>query len=251
MTTRDRILQIAEQLLQLTPFQLTLIESIITQLAGPHTFNRLAASDLITDDVLAYLGDALRIHHALSRETLSKDRFEYALERALNMAGRNAQLSRRGHPGHDLTLDGVPISLKTQSDAGIKEDSLHISKFMELGKGDWILPLLRDRFLAHMANYERILQLRCLKQGPHIYLYELVEIPKPLLEEATTAQLVVAQASRQNPKPGYGHVYDSEGQIKFSLYFDGGTERKLQIKAIRKVLCTRHAIWEFSSTPLT
>ena len=35
--------------------------------------------------------------------------------------------------------------------------------------------------------------------------------------------------------------------MKYQLYFDGGTERKLQIKNLRKDLCTVHATWVFAS----
>jgi type II restriction enzyme len=127
---------------------------------------------------------------------------------------------------------------------------LHISKFMELGRGPWELPLLRDLFLEHMRSYQRILQFRCLKPGPTSYLYELVEIPKSLLLEGAGAELVIQAKSRQTPKPGYGYVRDAEKNLKFALYFDGGTERKLQIKAIRKELCTVHATWRFESAAL-
>ena len=121
---------------------------------------------------------------------------------------------------------------------------------MELGRGEWQLPLLRDLFLEHMQNYERVLQFRCLGQGPEHYLYELVEIPKALLEGGRNARLEMRDESRQNPKPGYGYVYDSTGQLAFSLYFDGGTERTLQIKGIRKDLCVVHATWSFQSASL-
>ena len=182
---------------------------------------------------------------------MSKDRFEFAFERSLNRAGIQAQLvENRTNRGHDMTIRGVPVSLKTQADTAIRVDSLHISKFMELGKGPWGLPLLRDMFLVHMHSYERILQFRCLVQGPKDYLYELVEIPKKLLMEAATAQLVIQANSRQTPKPGYGYVFGADGKLKFALYFDGGTERKLQIKTVNKALCTIHATWRFDSAPL-
>jgi type II restriction enzyme len=104
-------------------------------------------------------------------------------------------------------------------------------------------------YIQHMKSYERIFQFRQLQPGPESYLYELVEIPKSLLLEGKSAQLVIQTHSRQTPKPGYGYVYDTEGKIKFALYFDGGTERKLQIKKIRKELCIVHATWRFDSTP--
>jgi type II restriction enzyme len=242
---------LAQALIELTPSQLDWVGAVIRKFHLPRESHRKEDSDLVTLAVLEMLGDALRIHHAFSRQALSKDRFEFALERSLNRAGIQAELvENRTNRGHDITIRGVPVSLKTQADAGIRVDSLHISKFMELGKGPWELPLLRDMFLEHMRSYKRILQFRCLAPGPTSYLYELVEIPKRLLMEGATAELVTQAGSRQTPKPGYGYVYDAEKNLKFALYFDGGTERKLQIKAIRKELCTVHATWRFDSAPL-
>ena len=68
--------------------------------------------------------------------------------------------------------------------------------------------------------------------------------------EAADCRLVTQDNSRQNPKPGYGYVEDDDGVLKYALYFDGGTERKLQIKGLRKDLCFVHATWTFKSTAL-
>jgi hypothetical protein len=125
---------------------------------------------------------------------------------------------------------------------------------MELGKGDWSnkpeqLKGLRDQFLKHMKNYERIVSLRAMSRirvGKTYWHYELVEIPKALLEEAANGELKMQMDSRQNPKPGYCTVRDERGNLKFALYFDGGGERKLQIKDLKKSLCIVHAEWDFS-----
>jgi type II restriction enzyme len=220
MTTgQDSCITPNPDLSALTPSQIEWVAAVVRQFSLQHEFWRKEGSDLVTPGVLEMFGDALRIHHAFSRQALSKDRFEFALESSLNRAGIRAELVlNRTNRGHDITIAGVPVSLKTQADKSIRKDSLHISKFMELGKGAW-------------------------------ELYELVEIPKSLLLEGKNAQLVIQTRSRQNPKPGYGFVYDVEGKIKFALYFDGGTERKLQIKKIRKDLCVVHATWRFDSTP--
>lgn len=121
---------------------------------------------------------------------------------------------------------------------------------MELGRGAWELAALRDLFLKHLGNYERIFTLRCLNRGPLRYEYELVEIPKPLLLQSQAAKLSIQTQSRQTPQPGYGHVEDATGRPLYSLYFDGGTERKLQIKGLSKSLCRVHATWIFDSAPL-
>ena len=122
----------------LTRSQIDWVSAVVRQFQLPYEFHRNESSDFITPGVLNMLGDALRIHHAFSRQALSKDRFEFALERSLNRAGIQAELvGNRTNRGHDITINGVPVSLKTQADASIRTDFLHISKFMELGKGAW------------------------------------------------------------------------------------------------------------------
>lgn len=235
----------------LTDSQRRLIEANIQAFSAPRTFWRKPDSDLITETVLVRLGDRLQAHHATSRQALSKDRFEFALEAALNDAGIPAQLvSSRTHRGHDLSIANTPVSLKTEAAAHIREDIIHVSKWMELGKGEWQLANLRDLFLAHLAGYERIFTLRCLAANSADIHYELVEIPKALLLEASGCELEIREDSRQNPKPGYGTVRDTEGQVKYTLYFAGGSERKLQIKQLRKDLCIVHATWHFLSPSL-
>lgn len=251
MHTQEDIFRLAGQLEQLSPSQRQWVEAVIKQFRLPHNFNRNVLSDLISDGVLNGLGDALRIHHAFSRQALSKDRFEFALERVLRAAGLRAELaSSRTNRGHDITIGAQRFSLKTEAAGNIKPTHLHISKFMELGRGEWVLYKLRDLFLEHMTGYDRILQFRCLGQGPSTFVYELVEIPKALFMESSKAQLEVRTESAQNPKPGYGYVYDPVGNLRYALYFDGGSERKLQIKHIRKDLCIVHATWAFESASL-
>jgi type II restriction enzyme len=121
---------------------------------------------------------------------------------------------------------------------------------MELGRGEWDLTLQRQKFLDHLNSYQRIFTLRCLKQVSAKFHYELVEIPKSLLLEAAKSELQIQESSTQNPKPGYGYVYDKNRNLKFALYFDGGTERKLQIKHLDKSLCIVHASWVFDSKSL-
>lgn len=235
-------------LLRLTPAQQEWIKSVIYAFESECEFHRLPQSDIVTDAVLATLGDRLISHHAISRQALSKDRFEFAFEAALNAAGIPAHLeTSRTNRGHDITICGVPVSLKTEAAKAIKDDFIHVSKWMELGRGKWQLNSLLDLFLEHMQSYDRIFTLRRLKNADDILRYELVEIPKSLLLEAKDCKLELRKKSTQNPKPGYGYVRDDSGSLKYSLYFDAGSERKLQIKHLRKSLCIVHASWTFKS----
>ena len=121
---------------ELTAGQLHWIQRVVAVFSAEHRFV-LSNSDLFDQITLQNFGDAMRVHHSFSAEPFSKDKFEYVLVKVLNMSGHNASLSPKGNPGHDATVDGVRLSLKTQADKSIKENVFWTSKFMELGKGHW------------------------------------------------------------------------------------------------------------------
>jgi Type II site-specific deoxyribonuclease len=250
----ERIRSLAAALNEISDSQLEWTEAVIAQFHIKPGVKRNPESNLVTACVAEEFADALQIHHCLSTEALSKDKFEYALERIMNRCGIPAKLANKGNPGHDITLQGVPYSLKTQANKGIKAGFLHISKFMELGKGAWLveedLKGLRDRFFVHMKSYDRILQLRRLIDTVEVQRYELVEVPKALLSKAQDAECKLITASNQNPKPGRCSVIEN-GVLLFELYFDGGTERKLQIRSLDKRNCIVHAEWDIHRKPLS
>ena len=246
---RERIKKLEAILERLSAGQLFWLEKIINVFDVPGQYE-IAHSDIITADVLHDFGDALKIHHAFSIEPFSKDKFEYVLEQVLRSRQVDAALAPTGNPGHDITIRNQRISLKTQADRNIRSEEIWISKFMELGGGTWgsnpnDLVGLRDQFLRHLEKYDRILTLRALSKVPD-WRYELVEIPKSIFERASLGRLEMMTSSRQSPKPGYCYVSDSKGAPMYQLYFDGGGERKLQVKKLLKSLCTVHATWAFS-----
>lgn len=214
-------------------------------------------SDFASGEFSRLFGDVLVVHHVLSSDSFTKDKFEHAMVDVLNKTGLwTADIAPRGNPGHDITVDEERWSLKTQADRSIKRDRIHISKFMELGKGAWAtegdLENLRAAMFRHMAGYDRIFTLRCLsaaRLSPRQAgrEYELVEIPKNLLQATAGFPCVMNHESGQNPKPGYCRVPDREGNILLELYFDGGTERKLQVRKLLKKACIVHASWCFSA----
>jgi type II restriction enzyme len=233
---------------ELTAGQLQWLQRVVQVFSADHVF-RLSESNIFDETTLQNFGDAIRVHHSFSSEPFSKDKFEYVLVKVLKMSGHTATLAPKGNPGHDATTNGVKLSLKTQADKGIKEDILWISKFMELGKGNWgdnpaDLIGLRQQFLEHLKAYDRILTLRTLSKAPK-WKYELVEIPKRFLMKAGEGDLKMMEDSKQYPKPGYCYVRNNVGELLFELYFDGGSERKLQIKNLSKSYCSVHATWEF------
>jgi hypothetical protein len=244
MNSDFEITNIIDDLAKLTPEQRKIIISTIQAFNKKHDYWCNPESDIVNQGFLKNFGNELLAYHVLSKQALAKDRFEFAFEKSLNESGFNAKLAEsRTNRGHDITVNGVPFSLKTEAAKNIVLDKIHISKWMELGKGEWELNKLLSLFLEHMTNYDRIFMLRCLNKTEEKFEYELVEIPKNLLLESKSCSLEIQTKSKQSPQPGYGYVYDENENLKFSLYFDGGSERKLQIKKIRKDLCIIHARW--------
>lgn len=253
MTSEDRLTRLLGAIKGLTPMQLERVDVFVRALTEPPvcTFT----GDEFGKDFAYAFNDRLRFHHQTSVEPFTKDKFEYAMVATLNSLGRKAEKAPKGNPGHDLTVDGERWSLKTQADAGIKRGFLWISKFMELGKGQWVtdadLHALLKQFVNHLAAYDRIFSLRCFRTPllpPLVeYEYELVEIPKALLMRAQTGVLYYVAKTKQSPKPAYCTVTE-KGATLFRLYFDAGSERKLQVKDLDKSRCTVHATWKISVT---
>lgn len=253
MDTKKHLFQLPEEVASLTASQKAWIHAFVQQFKMPHTFTRNKSSDLVTDLVLENIGDLLRIHHAMSKRSLSKAPFEYAFEKALQLSGQPARLADSAtNPGYDMTIGKTRVSLKTEAAKNVKENALHVSKWMEMGKGEWDPPNVQlPRFLKHMQGYDRILSLRCLVQTGKHYWYELVEIPHALMMEAAKGTMTRAEKTKQETFPWYCHVPDGRGGYKYSLYFDAGSERKLQVKNLLKSHCVVHATWRFESFQLT
>lgn len=250
--TKERIEKIKEYINELTPLQLDTIENILVQLREPIGIE-VYDDSFFSQSVAETFGDYLKIHHCISYSPFEKDKFEYTIAESFLQNGIFAECAAKGNPGEDITIGEERFSLKTQADKKIKPSIIHISKYMELGKGKWEteedLYSLRNRFIEHLSNYERILILRCLSRHPEWH-YELVEIPKDLLllSQNGCFKIEMRYGSRQNPKPGYCHVYNNsmDKNLIYELYFDGGTERKLQIKKLKKSLCKVIAEWSFT-----
>jgi hypothetical protein len=252
----ERLDRISSTIYQLSDAQVLWIDEMVEQFSKPYKFT-LVSSDFFNQKLVDDFGDTLRVHHCFSKQAFGKDKFEYILERLCPMNGMAAELASTGNPGYDIKIIDEKISLKTEGAKTINKDKLHISKFMELGKDDWEdkiehLEALRDRFLARVNSCDRVFVLRALyknKNWPHknTWLYELVEIPNQILLLASGGRLEFSASSKQKgAKPGNCYVEDGKRKL-FNLYFDGGSERKLQVKNLDKNLCKVHATWLFTS----
>jgi hypothetical protein len=249
-----------------TAVQLAVLESASNALNTLHNFelNELIPKQfrVLTEESASFLGMQMKLHHAFTTSAFSKFAFEHGLFEGVRYSGGVAELARQGNPGYDIAIAGEKFALKTEAAKNSNINSVHISKWMELGKNaTWgnlekfdlgkekVLIELAGEFVKHLGGYDRILVLRHLsgkKVGSSFSrYYELIEIPKEILLECLNGRFELKMESRQFPKPGYCYVTNKYGNPIFSLYFDGGGERKLQIKHLDKSVCIKHASWEF------
>ena len=250
----EQVQTLVPDLAKLTSDQYAWIQQLVRSMILPLNSKRSPESDVTTDDKsmgLFFL--YLVTHHTLSSEPFKKEKFEYAVEKIMGVLGRTASRpASRTNPGLDLTVNGQRWSFKSEAHRGVKPESIWISKWMELGKGKWgddenDLRSLCELFLHHLEGYDRIFILRCLTpEDPIEHHYEMLEIPKDILKLSKSGAFTMMQSSRQSPKPGYCRVSDAAG-LMYELYFDGGTERKLQVKKLRRDLCGFHAEWNFQT----
>jgi len=210
------------------------------------------ASDLISEHALRTIADHLLLHRTIysDKNPIKGEAFEFLLTKAVSDPDHQIDYAdSRTNPAWDLRLGDVRLSLKTEASKTIKDHIIHISKWMELGKGEWNLEDLLQQFITNINMCDRFLILRFFgnKTNNPKSKYELVEIPKEVLLGAQKCKPETIESSNQTPKPGRGIVYDHDGNEAFHLYFDGGTERKLQLKNLRKDLCRIHAVWQIGA----
>lgn len=94
--------------------QLALLASIVETFKSPTESFRNLTSNVASEDFLVAFGDILKLHHTLSDDYLDKHRFEASVERVCRALDIPASRPTRNNPGHDITVSGVPWSLKTQ-----------------------------------------------------------------------------------------------------------------------------------------
>ena len=259
MIPLDEAQKLIPEISKLTDDQFVWVSLLVRSMAVPFNSERNPKSDVITSDrALGLFFLYLVTHHTLSVEPFKKEKFEYALQRIMEELGFEcSRPTSRTNPGLDLIVQKQRWSLKSEAHSGIRKESIWVSKWMELGKHDWgsdpeDLKIQCQRFINHLQGYDRIFMLRCLTpDDPIVHHYELLELPHELLLHAMNGEFeMMVNSSQKNAKPGYCRVKDQSGTQIYQLYFDGGNERKLQVKGLRRDACFFHAQWKFSSLPI-
>ena len=186
-----------------------------------------------------YLAKRLQLHHCISDEPFKKESFEYLLVDCFARRGIHAKRnSDPTYPGQDIIVNGENWSCKTETSSKIKPSHINITKFMECAwqkdfskKEDYIKTAI-PRIINHLSKYETILTMRYFQNRD----YEIVEIPKSLIE-------VARQCDLQNMGDFTGRrgitIYCEGDRKGMKIVFDGSDD-KIKISSIPVSKCIKH-----------
>lgn len=208
---------------------------------------RLISDGFVSARHICHLGETFARLQALTGAPVTKTAFENTLHLAFEDCGSDVSMpAGRTNPGHDITIDGVRISLKTEAARSIRRGSITISKLMEAawskgftGPADACVGV--RKIMAHLANYERIMVLRAFAEGDHIS-YELVEIPHGILAAVSALRPTDFSALTKSGRTRAKVRGPLSDDAYFTLVFDG-SDNKVTVRGLRMDLCLVHATW--------
>lgn len=249
--------QLIQVVTNLDPVQVELLTEVATVMMRRVEETINPGSDLVTPRFAANFRNRLLIHHATNESKLTKKAFEYAFKGACEADGKTGFITLSDtFSGADVTIDGVRFSLKTEASKNIEAEQIVISKFTE---AQWIQKEVEladltkrkktldelageaaNRIPAHLNNYDRILVLRAIELPAARLRYEIVEIPRRLLQRV--AFLTVADFTPLTKGGGTSAKATVDGKPAFTLRLDG-SDGKITIAGLQIAFCTRHASW--------
>ena len=169
--------------------------------------------------------------------------FEALVDRTFRAVNKPVTVIAAGgtnQPRHDIQVDGVRISLKTETGIGTKPDAISITKLCTTEREPWDGETLKARVVEHLSRYDIILMLRTI-WGEDLVSYQLVDIPVDLLRLIAKCdpEPVGKRAGRQS----LGADVYREGHVAFHVHFDG-SDGKCQIRNLRVDDCKLLKKWE-------
>ena len=147
----------------------------------------------------------------------------------------------RNQPTHDLLVEGLRISLKTETGQSTNRKNITITKLCTTERDPWDGDSLKHRVMEHLSRYDMILMLRAVWDMPLIH-YQLLEIPVDLLRMIGGADLQVIQRRKGTRKSLAADVAKGEHRL-YRVHFDG-SDGKCSIRGLAVDACDRLIEWD-------
>jgi len=196
-------------------------------------------------DFLIAIRALVNVHHSIYRKIPPQGiYFESLVEEAFRQIRQPFAViepTARNQPTHDLLVEGLRISLKTETGLGTDSEYVHMTKLCTTEREPWEPRVLIARVMEHLSRYDIILTLRAIWETPLIH-YQWLEIPVETLRRIEGAQL--ASVGRRTGRSSLAaDVLRGEEKI-FRVHFDG-SDGKCQISRLRIRHCRMLLEWDF------
>lgn len=197
------------------------------------------------NDFLVALRALVGIHHSIYRRLPPQGiYFEALVQEAFTQIRKPFSFIEQGirnSPGHDLIVEGVKLSLKTETGIGTHSQKICITKLCTTERDPWTPITLKARVIEHLNRYDSILMLRAVWNLPCIH-YQLLEIPIPLLRRIEAADLIPVGKRSGRQSLGADVVFD-DGSKAFHVHFDG-SDGKCQVRDMDIAHCSSLLNWQ-------
>lgn len=203
----------------------------------------MAEREPFTDTFLSALRGLIVVHHSIYPDIPPQGiYFESLVEAALRDINKPFTVipTPRNQPTHDLSVDGIRLSVKSETGRGTRPSLITITKLATTEKEPWNRESLVARMLDHLDRYDLILMLRATWR-PRILHYQLVEIPVSLLKLMATADFLPIK--RRTGRQSLGADVYQEGVVAFHAHFDA-SDGKCSIRNLRIELCRVLLEWD-------
>jgi len=201
-------------------------------------------SGIFDPGFIAVLRHLISVHHTLYPSIPPRDIFfESLVEAAFDKVQKPwapLKPTVRSYSGHDLLVDDMKLSIKTETGGKTNQKWINITKLCTTEREPWDAETLIGRVLAHLSRYDVILMLRAVWKEKYIH-YQLLEIPIEDLRLIKTAQFhpVGKRAGRQS----LGADLVLDGEIITHIHFDG-SDGKCQVRHFPVTRCAMLEEWD-------
>lgn len=187
----------------------------------------------------------IAVHHSIyPRVPPQGIYFESLVEKAFRATKRPFTViegTARNQPTHDLLVEGLRLSLKTETGLSTRDQTINITKLCTTEKEPWQPDLLLRRALDHLERYDAILMLRAVWRE-RIVRYQLLLINVDLLRNMEHA--VYSSVGKRTGRQSIGAaVVNDSGETLFRVHFDG-SDGKCSIRNLRVSDCELLSEWD-------
>ena len=199
---------------------------------------------VFTADFIVTLRGLIGVHQSIYPETPPQGiYFEALVEEAFKRIRKPVTVIEpggRNQPRHDLLVENVRISLKTETGDSTKLDQITITKLCTTEREPWEAGVLVGRVMEHLSRYDVILMFRALWSIQAIQ-YQLVEIPVEKLRLIAAAN--VEPVGHRTGRQSLGADVTDQGQKIYRVHFDA-SDGKCSVRSLGVHHCVLLETWE-------